>query len=400
MSALLRRTLLAAPALALHPAHAQGNELRLGAIFPFSGGLALLADEYCRGLELAVEERNASGGLLGRPLRLLKADATDATQATTEARRLLGTDRAALLFGGLSSPVAQAAAAVAEAQGSTYCELAANADSLTERGQRGLFRTAPRATELAQATLRATTTLLAPHWRKPPGAIAIALLHEEGSFGQAMATAQEAETRQQGLTLVAKLSYPGRTAAMPELLLRLREAGAELVLHAGIQNDILLFFRAMQQMGWRPRQVLGAGAGYSLADVAQGIGTAFDGTLTMDVPPLALPEVAAPGAARLAEAYARRWASPPRSGHSLAGYVGARAVLEAAQRASGLERDKLRPALLALDVPEGGCANGWGLRLDEKGQNSRAHPVLAQWQGGSLRAVWPAAAAMAPLSPP
>jgi len=35
------------------------NTVRLGALYPFSGGLALLGDESFRGFELAVEKRNA-----------------------------------------------------------------------------------------------------------------------------------------------------------------------------------------------------------------------------------------------------------------------------------------------------------------------------------------------------
>ena len=50
-----------------------GETTRLGALFPFTGPLALLGDEHFRGLELAAEERNAAGGLLGKPIRLVRA---------------------------------------------------------------------------------------------------------------------------------------------------------------------------------------------------------------------------------------------------------------------------------------------------------------------------------------
>ena len=54
-------------------AMAQPQDLRLGAIFPLSGPLALFGDESFRGVEVAVEERNAAGGVFGRPLRLVRA---------------------------------------------------------------------------------------------------------------------------------------------------------------------------------------------------------------------------------------------------------------------------------------------------------------------------------------
>ncbi|WP_176000913.1 ABC transporter substrate-binding protein, partial [Paraburkholderia caledonica] len=63
-------------------------DLKIGAMYPFSGGLALLGDESFRGVELAVDERNAAGGINGSKIVLVKADAVDANQAVGEARRL------------------------------------------------------------------------------------------------------------------------------------------------------------------------------------------------------------------------------------------------------------------------------------------------------------------------
>ena len=72
MQQIRRRPLLAglaAAAAAPRIAAAQAAELRFGALYPFSGGLGLLGDESFRGLEVAVEERNAAGGVLGRLAR-------------------------------------------------------------------------------------------------------------------------------------------------------------------------------------------------------------------------------------------------------------------------------------------------------------------------------------------
>ncbi len=393
-----RRTLLALPAaLAAPAALAQANETRLGALFPLSGNLALLGDESFRGLELAAEERNAAGGLLGRPIRLVKADATDASQAVAEARRLMGAEKVGAIFGSYGSQLALPASQVVELQGMTYLELGAISDALTERGFRGLFRTCPRASDFGRLSVAAVTEVLAPLWQGEPAGIGIAILHEEGLYGQTVAGFQEAELKAHNLRQVEKLAYAPRAADLGAMVQRLRGAGAQLVLHTGFQNDILLFFRAMQEARWLPRMVVGAGAGYSLAETARNIGPAFDGTLNVDFPQFEVNERAAPGARRFVEDYRRRYGSEPRSGHSLAAYVGARACLEAMQRAGGLDRDRLRPALLATDIAEGATANGWGLRFDEKGQNTRAQPALLQWQRGRLLTVGPQGAAVAPV---
>jgi branched-chain amino acid transport system substrate-binding protein len=212
-----------------------------------------------------------------------------------------------------------------------------------------------------------------------------------------LAAALEAEFRARGLALAERLTHAAQGADLGALIQRLRAANAEIVLHAAFQNDIAPFFRALEEAGWRPRMVIGAGPGYAMADTARAIGPAFEGALSLDVPPFALNERFAPGAAAFQEAYKRRYGAEPRSGHSLANHAGATVCLEAMHRAGGAERERLRAELLATDVPPGGTSAGWGVRFDEKGQNTRAEPVLAQWQQGRLLAVFPEAAAAAAL---
>src|SRR3954469_11479538 len=135
--------LVAARRATAQQAAAPASELRLGALYPFSGNLALLGDESFRGLELAVEERNAAGGLLGRPVKLARGDAQDQAQALAEVRRLITETRVHAVLGTYASPLAFAATQASELAGVPYFELGAIADALTDRGFRYVFRTCP-----------------------------------------------------------------------------------------------------------------------------------------------------------------------------------------------------------------------------------------------------------------
>ncbi len=366
-----------------------GGELRLGALFPFSGPLALLGDESFRGLEVAVDERGAAGGLGGRPLRLLKGDATDPAQAVAEVRRLIGAERATAVFGTLSSALGLAASQVAEEQSVPYLELGAIADALTERGFRGLFRTCPRAAEFGRLAADAVVDTLAPALGAAPDALRVAILYEDGPYGRSVAAAEEAQSRARGLQLVEKLAYAARATELAPAVQRLRGVGAEVVLHTGYNADVLQFFRAMREMAWRPRMVIGAGGGYGLADTARSLGPEIEGTMSVDFTPFAVSEAAAPGARPFGEAYKRRYGAEPRSGHSLASYFGAQVCLDAMTQAGGADGERLRAAMLATDVAENTTATGWGARFDERGQNTRARPVLTQWQDGRQVTVAP-----------
>jgi branched-chain amino acid transport system substrate-binding protein len=414
-----RRTLLLAAAAAApgvarrRTARAQGTagaatELRFGALFPLSGPLALLGDECFRGLEMATEERNAAGGLLGRPVRLLRTDVTEPAQAQAEARRLANGaaegGRPVALFGTLDTQLALAASQAAELAGMPYLELAGAGDALTERGFRMLFRACPRASDLARTALEAVPPLAALLGAAEVGALRLAVLHEDGPGPQALAAALEARIREAGWALVERAAYAAPPAA-PELaaaVRRLRSAEAQVVLHAaGTRGtDAVPLFRALGEEGWRPGAVVGLGGGYPLRETAQAVGPALDGTLLADLPQPEIADRFAPGAAAFAEAYRRRYGAEIRSGHSLGCYAGALLFYDAVQRAGAPEPARVRAAILATQVADGGLPNGWGARFDERGQNGRARAVLLQWREGRLLTVLPAEAAVAPLAMP
>ena len=302
-------TASAAPARA-----AETEEVPIGAIYPLSGPLAVLGDEGLRGLELAVEERNAAGGVLGRRLRLLKADATDPASAAGEAKRLIG-ERAVALFGTHSGPLSLAAAQAAELAGTPYFELCAGADSLTERGLRALFRACPANGALGSASVDAVADVLAPLWGRPASGMRVALLHRDGAGdGAGIADTQLARLQVRGMVLADRVPYMRDTADLQPIVQRLRAAEVEVVLHAGATGDATLLFGQMRQAGWRPRMVVGAGSAYALADAAA-VGPDLDGAMAVSLAAYAVREDACPGVGAAAAAYEKRYGMKPRSGH-------------------------------------------------------------------------------------
>jgi branched-chain amino acid transport system substrate-binding protein len=92
-----------AAALSLgQPAAAQ--PLKIGLLEDISGDLALMGKPKLNGSQLAVEEINKSGGILGRQIELIHLDPqVDNARYQEFARRLLQRDRVDVLIGGITS---------------------------------------------------------------------------------------------------------------------------------------------------------------------------------------------------------------------------------------------------------------------------------------------------------
>ncbi|HUP06650.1 MAG TPA: ABC transporter substrate-binding protein, partial [Caldimonas sp.] len=100
--ALRAKTTFAALALscALAPAVAQNN-VKIGSILSVTGPAAFLGEDMKAGMELAIDEINAKGGVLGRKIEWFFYDAESQTQkGLTETRRLLDQDKVDMIVGG------------------------------------------------------------------------------------------------------------------------------------------------------------------------------------------------------------------------------------------------------------------------------------------------------------
>ena len=84
--------------------------VKVGLVAALTGKSALSGEAITRGLQVAIDEVNANGGVLGgRPLELVsRDDESDPAKGVAAARELIEQEDAAIVFGGLDSPVSLA----------------------------------------------------------------------------------------------------------------------------------------------------------------------------------------------------------------------------------------------------------------------------------------------------
>lgn len=153
---LTRRMLLAtATVLALAPVAAMAQEtIKIGEINHYKR-LAAFADPYKKGIELALAEVNADGGVLGKPLEFIfRDDQGDPAEAVKIAEELMTRDGAVMLTGTILSHVGLALSSFAAEKGYVYLAAEPLADSLVwKSGNPETFRL--RASTWVQAAMLA-----------------------------------------------------------------------------------------------------------------------------------------------------------------------------------------------------------------------------------------------------
>lgn len=373
-------------------------DVKFGSIYPFSGQLALLGEESARGLEIAVDEVNAAGGVQGEKIVLVRGDAVDNNQAIGEARRLISVEKVVALFGTYSSARSIAASQISELSGVPYFELGAVADEVTSRGLKYLYRTNPTAKEMGKVSVEMTVNKIAPLLNKKPEELKIGIIYEDSSYGTSVANHQIAFAKEAGLNVVTTQGYPASTVDLSSLVLDLKQRGVDIVYQTSYQNDSVLFLQQANEASFKPSAIIGGGGGYSMQPTADSVGhDIIENVLDVDFTQYEINTTYTPGIEKFVEAYKAKYGQEPRSGHSLANYVGAKVIFEALNKEKGFDSETIQAAMQKIDVRDGSTAVGYGYKFGENNQNIRASMMGMQWQNGKLITVYPDAAAVQPM---
>lgn len=108
----------------------QSDKIRIGHLTPLTGFLGALGEYAVLGIQLARDEINKAGGVLGRELDIMSEDSVNPATASTKAQRMLDRDGATVLMGEISSASALAIAQVAARNKRLFMQIGARSDVL------------------------------------------------------------------------------------------------------------------------------------------------------------------------------------------------------------------------------------------------------------------------------
>lgn len=119
----------------------KGKTVKIGGVAPLSGAVAVYGVECKNGIDLAVSEINAAGGINGQQVQFIcEDDEGDAAKSVNAYKKLVTRDRVRIIIGSLTSGCTIAITKQAQAQKVIQIAPAATAPAITDAGNY-IFRT-------------------------------------------------------------------------------------------------------------------------------------------------------------------------------------------------------------------------------------------------------------------
>jgi len=203
---------------------AQGDQpVKLGVDNPLTGTYPITGRNELHGMELAVEQINAKGGILGRPAKLIVEDSTsgDAGVAVQKARKLIDRDKVDFLVGNVNSGLTMAISSVAYEKGVFLMDPGGHADPITGKECHwNVFQVDPSTTLLVNA--------IAPSLIKRFGK-KFYFLVPDYAFGHGLLEAYNANLKKYGATNVGTDLIPLGTTEYSSYLIKAQAASPDVI---------------------------------------------------------------------------------------------------------------------------------------------------------------------------
>jgi branched-chain amino acid transport system substrate-binding protein len=359
-------------------AQLQGQTIRIAIGAPLTGGAASFGIEMKHAVELALEEQNAGGGLLGARVeaRVVDDEASDA-RGQAVATSLCGDPTVLAVVGHVNSNVSISASSVYAGCGLVMLTPMSSNPAVTDRGLPNVFRLTNRDDHKGPA-------LAAYLYRKLSKRRAV-VIDDQTAYGKGLADLFAGTFARLGGTVVAR----------PVVKVGDRDFQALL---AGLPPDFdVLFFGGIAEAAYLLKQMRDKGLNQLFAcgdgcwnvkgfiQPAEGAATRGEGVIVLSAAP-AVGRV--PGSGAFAERYTKQFG--PIANYAVNSYDAARLVLVAIRRAADAKgalptRTDVMSALRTLRYQ--GIAYARPVEWDTKGDNMAAVIFLNTVEGGQFKEI-------------
>ncbi|WP_010485041.1 ABC transporter substrate-binding protein [Pseudomonas sp. S9] len=230
--------------MTLNSAHA-AEPIKVGLVAALSGQSAKSGEALTRGLTVAIDEINAAGGILGRPVELIRRDdESNPAKGMLAARELIQREQVAVLFGGLDTPVSLAIVPLANQLKAPFMGIWAAGTKITENGAKDnyVFRVSAVDELVDEALVEYGVT---KKGMQKPGMILI-----NNPWGESNEIGFKHALDKRGMQAAGIERIEGSDLDVVPQLTRLKNAGADSLLMVGNVGPSAQVVKSLDRMGW------------------------------------------------------------------------------------------------------------------------------------------------------
>lgn len=381
------------------------KEIKIGAIYPLTGGAAAAGRELRAGAELAVEIANSvmanidmtmaknSGikSLEGSKIKLIFKDHEgNPTLGADLAKKLILDDKVDGILGCYHSSVTKTVSAVAEQYGIPMINGSSTSPELTKRGFKWFWRTTPHDVWFTKDLFELLKGLSEGKVKGVKAVpkdqlINLASACEKTEWGSFVSELIEQFGKEYGYNVRKSLLYAKEAPDLSSEVRSLKAAKPDAMLFASYTSDAILMVKTLKAQKIQPKIIWGQDAGFETPEFKSALGDSIEGILTRTV---FLPQVVQlkQVAGQVNDLYKTKVGND-LTGASARSFTGVQTWVHVLEKAGSTQPADIQKAANALQIPGNELVVPWaGIKFstsgDEIGQNVLGSGLIGQYQKG------------------
>ena len=379
------------------------KEIKIGVIYPLTGGAAAAGRELRAGVELAVEianngmsdinmtmAKNAGiQSLDGAKIELIFKDHEgNPTLGADLAKKLILDDKVDGLLGCYHSSVTKTVSAVAEQYGVPMINGSSTSPALTKRGFKWFWRTTPHDVWFTKDLFEMLNGLTEG---KVKGVQAVpkkdimnlSSACEKTEWGSFVSELIQQFAKEYGYDIRKSMLYAKEAPDLSSEVRSLKASRADVMLFASYTSDAILMIKTLKAQKAQPKVIWGQDAGFEVPEFRATLGDSVVGILTRTV---FLPQVVQlKKVAGQINALYKAKTGNDLTGASARSFTGLQTWVHVLENAASTEPAAIQKAANAINIPGDELVVPWaGIKFstsgDEIGQNTLGSGLIGQYQ--------------------
>jgi branched-chain amino acid transport system substrate-binding protein len=385
------------------PAFSATNIIKIGVIYPLTGGAAAEGRELRAGAELAMEIANSvypniamnmaknSGikNLANAKIELIFKDHEgNPTLGADLAKKLILDDKVVGILGCYHSAVTKTVSAVCEQYGIPMINDSSTSPALTERGFKWFWRTTPHDVTFTKDLfefMKGVTEGKAKGVKAVPKVelANLASACEKTEWGSHVSQLIESFAKDYGFTVKKSILYAAKSTDLSSEIGSLKAVKPDAMLFASYASDAILMMKTLKAQKAQPKIVWGQDAGFEAPEFKTTLGDDIVGILTRTV---FLPKVASVKkvSGQINDFYKKK-NGRDLSGASARAFTGVQTWVEVLEKAGSTKPADIQKAANAIHITGDQLIVPWaGIKFktsgNDLGQNALGSGMIGQYQ--------------------